>query len=131
MARENSEKISACQAIELLSLRADVRKKSIQMEQLQKGQEIYRERIVVLDEKLKSIQDTVSAQQRFSHQNKRAVTIMSNTNRMLIGSLEALQGGKIELAVNSQSDSDAGTQPLPHISHMLPYYSYYSYSCIS
>lgn len=89
---ENAEKVSACQGIELISLRAEVRKKTSQIEQLHKGHEIYRERILVLEEKLKSLQDAINAQHAFTHQNKRAVAIMSSTNRMLIGSLEALRG---------------------------------------
>jgi hypothetical protein len=106
MLSESAERTAACQAIELLSLRAEVRKKTLQIEQLQKGQEIYRDRISVYEEKIKSLEDSINLQQKFSHQNKRAVTIMSNTNKMLIGSLEALKGESLVLNTDSTSEVD-------------------------
>jgi len=109
---ENAEKVSACQAVELIALRAEVRKKTSHIEQLQKGHAIYQERIVVLEEKLKSVQDAINAQQRFTHQNKRAVAIMSSTNRMLIESLEALRGDGSSTQ-RSQSNSDVNEMTAP------------------
>ena len=106
MLSESAERTAACQAIELLSLRAEVRKKTLQIEQLQKGQEIYRDRISIYEEKIKSLEDSINLQQKFSHQNKRAVTIMSNTNKMLIGSLEALKGESLVLNTDSTSEVD-------------------------
>ena len=75
------------QSFELITLRGEVKKKGHQLEQLNKTCDIYRERLRILEEKLRSFQDDMESRRHITTQNQRAINRMSSTNRMLINSL--------------------------------------------
>lgn len=87
---ENAEKIALCQAAELLSLRSELKVKDTTESELRKSHDIYCERVTLLEEKLKVAQEIMRREKKFQHHNKRAVEVMSNTNKSLMSSLEAL-----------------------------------------
>ena len=105
MATENAERISANQAIELLQLKSEIRKNAMKDAQIEKAQEIYKERILMLEGKLKSTQDSFNAQKKAQMQNKRAVQITNSTNKNLLDSLEALQASGIADKGNTEDQS--------------------------
>ena len=78
------------QNLELITVRGELKKKGVQMEQLNNSCDIYRERLKVMEEKLRSLSDDIDSRQKITTQNKRHMARMSATNRMLINSLEAL-----------------------------------------
>ena len=78
------------QNLELITIRGELKKKTKQMEQLNNSCDIYRDRLKVMENKLRSLSDDIESRQKITTQNKRHMARMSATNRMLINSLEAL-----------------------------------------
>ena len=78
------------QAIEVINLRGEMKKKTVHIEKMDKTCDIYRNRLKILEEKLRSLNDEIDSRQQLTTQNKRAMMRMSSTSRMLINSLEAL-----------------------------------------
>jgi len=93
---ENARKRLNSQNIELIELKGKLKKKGGQLEHINKTCDIYRERLKGLEEKLRSLQDTIVSRQRITTQNKRIMSRISNANKMLIGTLEALQIENVE-----------------------------------
>ena len=60
----------------LLSLRAEVRKKTTALDQMQKTQDIYKERLKVMEGKARNLETTIKQQAKNTLQNKRATTVM-------------------------------------------------------
>jgi hypothetical protein len=101
------------QNLELITVRGELKKKGVQMEQLNNSCDIYRERLKVMEEKLRSLSDDIDSRQKITTQNKRHMARMSATNRMLINSLEALNEEVPDAGIISPSLPP----PLPHGHH--------------
>ena len=102
MSHNAQQKVDTQQG-EVIVLRSDVKKKSKQLEQLNNTCDIYRDRLKILEEKLRSLQDDLKSRAMITTQNKRALNRMSGTNRMLINSLEALN---VEIGDQKEDDDD-------------------------
>ena len=81
--KSNAEKVAETQNWEILSLRADIRKKINELDQMYKTQDIYKERLKVMEAKAKNLQTTIKQQDNIKIQNKRATTVMVCTNCIL------------------------------------------------
>ncbi len=104
------------QQSEVLTLRNESKKKTKQLEQLDRTCDIYRERLKILEEKLRSLQDNIASRQMITTQNKRALQRMGGTNRMLIGSLEALN---VEIEQEKNKEQQMHEKSMTSISEIL------------
>ena len=76
MMKKNAEKLSETNYWELISLRAEVRKKTTALDQMQKTQDIYKERLKVTEAKASNLETTIKQQANNTLQTKRATTVM-------------------------------------------------------
>ena len=82
IASEDARRLAEASAMELLTLRAEVRKKSIEIEQLQRSCEIFQDRIRVSDEKVKMLESSIVSKEKFTTQNKQDISKLSSTNKV-------------------------------------------------
>ena len=62
--------------MELLTLRAEVKKKTATLDQMTKTNDIYKERLKVMEGKARNLETTIKQQANNTLQNKRATTVM-------------------------------------------------------
>lgn len=76
---------------EVVHLRAELKKKASEFELAHKTCEVYRQRLAALEEKMEGMKDTIDTKEKFAIRNRKAMSMLSQTNRMLSDALESLQ----------------------------------------
>jgi hypothetical protein len=107
---ENTKSNVQSNSAEILRLRGDLKDKIKELEISLKTVLLYRERHASLEDKVEGLKDGLSIKEKVVIKNKKVITRLTATNRMLIDSLDALR-------INSSTNDIASNATTPAISN--------------